>query len=130
MPFVETSFLSGLAGLAGAVGTAVQQFRQPTGVFPASFQVSPATPALFGLPTFPEARQFMGEAISGGNCIVPTIDCKGVARFPSEVIVPKQGGGLVVFKNMGKAILMSGDLAACKRVRRIQKRVARAAGKR
>jgi len=131
MPFADTSFFSGLASLATAVGGAVQTFRGQ----PASF-VSPATPALGNFSGLEGA--FSGEAnlralpalgTGAPGCITPTIE-QGRIRFPGTVMVPDGRGGFKIFKNMGAPILMSGDLAACRRVKRIGARVRRVTGKR
>lgn len=66
-------------------------------------------------------------AAQGATCISPMQ--RTSTRLPSRVDVPNGRGGFVTFKNMGRPVLWSGDLAACKRVRRVATRAKRAGGR-
>jgi len=71
-----------------------------------------------------------GGTMSNGLTIKPMTS--QTRRFPSivqgMVTTPSGNTRVVTYKNMGSPVLYSGDLAACKRVKRISRRVRRAAG--
>lgn len=68
---------------------------------------------------------------AGGTCIVPTRGAP-TARLPQRVDVPVRDSGgnvrFVTYKNMGRAILFSGDFAAAKRVKKVAGRARRSVG--
>ncbi len=147
-----------IAGGAGPFIPTTQPFQQqfgtsglPGGVLPpTSVQqagILPELPAFVG-----EALQTGAEALLGGTpagaflgigeqpVAIPSV--RGLAtitpqmrtssRLPSVVqfAVPTPSGGtrLVTYKNMGRPILYSGDLAAVRRVRRVAARAKRRVG--
>jgi len=69
-----------------------------------------------------------GNILSGGTCITPVAG-RQTMRLPSRVDVPTrdaQGNQrFTTFKNMGRPILWSGDVAAAKRVKRISSKVSK-----
>jgi len=67
-----------------------------------------------------------GAAVAAPGCIVPQL--RQSMRLPSRVDVPNQNGTFTTFKNMGRPILWTGDLAATKRVRKVARRAKRAGG--
>jgi len=74
---------------------------------------------------------FFGGGGAGANCIVPQVGT--TLRLPSRIDVPSPSskpGALrfVTYKNMGAPVLFRGDLAACKRVRRVGRMVKKVAG--
>jgi len=73
------------------------------------------------------AGQTLLPAQAGGACIAPT--AQTTIRLPSRVDVPTRDAAgnqrFTTFKNMGRPILWSGDVAAAKRVKRISSRVAK-----
>ncbi len=90
-----------------------------------------ATPATFTQPGTAGggiASELM-ERFSGATGGLPTMFTYGQARARpvSEITaVNPVTGKLAVWKYMGRPILYSGDLAACRRVGRVSRRVARA----
>lgn len=74
---------------------------------------------------------FFGGGGGNANCITPQVGT--TLRLPSRIDVPSPSskpGSLrfVTYKNMGAPVLFRGDLAACKRVRRVGRMVKKAAG--
>lgn len=67
-------------------------------------------------------------SVSGRAALAPTV--MNVPRLPAQItfVAPTPSGGsrIVAYRNMGRPILWSGDLAACKRVARARKKVGRA----
>lgn len=92
----------------------------------------PAQQAGFDFPSGllqPMLPEFLGgsPAAMPGNCIVPRMTQS--MRLPSRVDVPNANGTFTTFKNMGRPILWTGDLAATKRVRKVASRARRAGGR-
>jgi len=85
------------------------------------------------LDVLPPLQQMLPEFLGGtpsmpaGNCIVPRMTQS--MRLPSRVDVPNANGTFTTFKNMGRPILWTGDLAATKRVRKVASRARRAGGR-
>lgn len=105
-----------------------------TGFFPVGGPLPVGQAAFFPdpLPIQQFLPQFLGGVPqAGGATIRPTTTA--VTRLPARVDVPTPdaAGNLrfVTFKNMGRPVLWTGDLAACRRVRSIAKRVKKAGGR-
>ena len=88
-----------------------------------------ATPAGFELPFIDIAP---GGIMSGqgGTCIQPRT--RAATGYPGTVqfmaSTPSGNTRVMTYKNKGRALLYSDDLAACKRVKRVATRARRAAG--
>ena len=78
-----------------------------------------------------ELLDLFGTSGGGGVTIRPR-SVESRPRLPSRVDVPVMDAAgnqrFVAFKNMGRPVLFSGDIAACKRVKRIAKRTRKAVG--
>jgi len=145
-------FLGGLGEFIGAITPIAQTLIPALLPQPGRSPVFMPGGALpFGLPGFPQATragfelfpqgldsllgpsmlpQFLqpggGAAVAAPGCIVPQV--RTSMRLPSRVDVPNANGTFTTFKNMGRPILWTGDLAATKRVRKVARRAKRAGG--
>lgn len=112
----------------------------PAGQIPGFFP-DPRTgtfPATQAMAQFPGQFNFLSPGVAGPQQagILPTITATQGAcppRLPARIDVPlppTPGGAprFVTYKNMGMPVLFRGDLAACKRVRRVGRMVRKAAG--
>lgn len=121
---------TGRGAVAMPGGAPIMQAGQFPGQF-ADPRLVQAQQAAFGLNLPSLVPDFLGAIpTSGGACISPTT--RATTRLPSRVDVPTIDAGgntrFTSFKNMGKPVLWSGDIAACKRVKRIGSKVRRAVG--
>lgn len=120
-----------LQATTGRTAVAMPGGAQIPGVFQDP-RILQAQQAAFGLDLPSLVPDFLGAIpTTGGACITPT--ARSSVRLPSRVDVPTVDASgntrFTTFKNMGKPILWSGDLAACKRVKRLGSRVRRAGGR-
>jgi len=67
-----------------------------------------------------------GAAPAGGVCVGP--ETSTTTKLPARIDVPTGRGRFTTYKNMGQPVLFRGDLAACKRVRRIGRAVKKSLG--
>lgn len=107
--------------------------RPDFGPFPLPLQRPTAMPAPYvraAMPSVPELRQELAQAIAPGEC--PPIFEAGrisVRAVPSFEVVNPYTGRCVFYKNMGRPVLYSGDLAAAKRVAKVARRARSSAGR-
>lgn len=111
----------GLGGSSGGGGSVAQPVAMPGGA-------PIAIPAVFGM----EQGGFGGAVggFLGGTCITPRASQS--LRLPSRVDVPTvdSSGNMrfTTFKNVGRPVLWTGDIAIAKRVKKIAGRARRASG--
>jgi len=103
-----------------AIQRAQQQLSQqfsPAGFFP---QAQPA--GLFDFFGQGGALGLPGGDLTGGACITP-VPSRQTMRLPARVDVPTRDAAgnqrFTTFKNMGRPILFTGDVAAAKRVKKV-----------
>lgn len=143
MPSVPTGGL--FSGFAGGLADVIQASTPLLSAILPSLVRQPAQVAFPGVPisgTFADPRiqqAGLGDFLMGGGFLgqpqIPQIAPVAGAcppRLPSRIDVPTTTASgaprFVTFKNMGAPILFSGDLAACRRVKRVGKRVRKSVG--
>lgn len=86
-----------------------------------------------GAPLAQQALGFPGfDVAPSGSFPITPYETGGAMRLPSRIDVPKQTRGgvrYVTYRNMGRPLLFQGDLAACKRVKRVASKAKRAKGR-
>lgn len=122
MPFLPTSesfFGNVLGGLVQQAPAIIQAFRGPTAPQAAGFTGFEG----FGLPGVDAVPdQTPGASMGAAACISPRTS--GVSRFPARVQF-MHGDRVVSYRNEGRPLLYSGDVAAKRRVEKVGRKVGR-----
>lgn len=124
---VLDSLLGAVPGILGGLFPGTFPGFKPPAALPGGAPLFGGSPVAGMLPDLP----FIDVVAQGSTCITPrtTTSRRLPARVDVQTVDAAGNPKVTTYKNMGRAILFQGDLAACKRVKKVAGRARRAGGR-